>query len=208
MTTIILKGHGARLTLTLPSPVIGCRQVGLKNFGTFLNIPNINNAIKIGEKMYHLEGWFDLTSIARYLTLPSFKLTGTSLGKSQIDLGEIVVTFDVESSLGATLGFGRRTLKGPGRFVGEDKVNLHLVDQFLFHSNISEPIHVNDTMQNVVYNVPVNSDPGCRFSREISDVSYKRLNRDVISTVEIWITDGAGRTIDLRSDLSVTLELK
>ena len=160
--------------------------------------------------MYHLdEGWYDISSIARYLTVPSFKLTGiTSLGKSQIDLGEINVTFDVESSIGPTLGFGRRTLKGPGRFIGEDKVDLRLVDQFLFHSNISEPIHVNDTMQNVVYNVPVNSDPGCRFTREISDVSYKRLNRDVISTVEVWITDGAGRTIDLRSDLSITLELK
>ena len=60
-----------------------------------------------------------------------------------------------------------------------------------------------------LYNCPIDVPVGYKLSRELTDITYKRLTTSQISHIRIWIVDQNGAPVNLRNDdLVVTLSLK
>ena len=60
-----------------------------------------------------------------------------------------------------------------------------------------------------LYNCTVDVPAGYRLTRELTDISYKRLTTSQISHIRVWIVDQDGAPVNLRKDqLTVTLSLK
>ena len=234
----ILKGDGSDITIFLPTPIVipdGKRaSLGLKNFSTYNNIANVekgkNNAfmLKVPGKPFRLfelpTGAFELDSICEAIYefieehYPSikdvrekFKLAGSDATSKCIltfkdDYG---IDFNVPNSLCEILGYEKTDkFQGPGRFIAEKIVMIATVTQLLFNCNIVEGSYFNSLQIPLIYNCVIDVPAGYRLSRELTNISYKRLNTSQISNIHLWITDEQGRFINLRKDLLVvTLSL-
>ena len=238
VTEFILKGNGSDISIDFHEPILipSNAKLGLKNFVTYNNIPNItenyNNQIRLrapGKKEYEtfsLEtGAYELTSICTQIqewfeekhpnvtdVRDNFKLIGNeATSKAEfIFKDDFGVDFNVDKSLHQVLCF-ENTVKheGKGRYIGKYIVNITNVTQLIFNCNVIEVNYINDIQVPFIYNCPVNVPPGFRLSRELINISYKKLNTTQISNIRVWIVDENGGQVDLREDsLIVTLSLK
>ena len=236
----IVKGKGSDLYLRLPEAIIipegHTASLGLKNFSTYNNIPNVqtkvNNAIKIkspGGPNWHtfeLEtGAWELTAIAEALytwietTWPElrnvreeFSLTGEAATSRCVFTFKNIgygVDFGVKNSMCTLLGFGSKDkVQGLGVHKAPKIANIALVTQLLFHCNSVETSWLNEAHIPLLYNCVVDVPSGYRFFRDVQNVSYKKLNTPTLQVIHLWITDENRRVVDLREDLLVvTLSL-
>ena len=211
-------------------------KLGIKNFATYNNIPNIeagrNNRLKIkvpGKmdfKIFTLDtGAYELAIIAQQLsewielTYPhlknvqeNFKLIGNeATSKAEFLLkDDYGVDFNVEHSICELLGFKKdRNFHGIGRYVASEIVNIVNVTQLIFNCSLTESNYINGRETPFLYNCGINVPVGYRLGRELTDISYKNLTTSQISHIRIWIVDQNGAPINLRNDdLVVTLSLK
>ena len=232
----ILKGNGSDLSIDFHEPILlpNHAKLGLKNFVTYNNIPNItegvNNNIRLkvpGGKyeIFSLEtGAYELSSVCTQMQewleekYPSVKDVGENfklIGNEATSKAEFIfkddfgVDFNVDNSLHRVLGFDKAAkCEGRGRYTGKSIVNISNVTQLIFNCSVIEANYINSIRVPFIYNCPVNVPPGFRLSRELTNVSYKNLNTTQISNIRLWIVDEEGRPVDLREDsLIVTLSL-
>ena len=238
---IILKGKGSKISSDFAEPIIipseqYIAQIGLKNFATFNNIPNIekgkNNQIKIKVPedknwyVFSLEtGAYELKVIGEQIIewikvkFPKLKnvdekfaLVGNN-ATSKADfcfLDDYGVDFDVNASMYELLGFNENDkCIGVGLYSGKHIVNISNVTQLVFNCNITSSNYKNGKKQPFLYNCSVDV-PACyRLGRELSNIAYKNLNTSQISHITIWIVDEHGAPVNLRKDdLLVTLSLR
>lgn len=237
---IIVRGIGSDISCDFYEPInIPLEnyegKVGVKNFATYNNIPNIvkgrNNKLKIkvpGEdfKVFSLDtGAYEMKVIAEQLhewievTYPNlenveenFKLI-PNYATSKADFfikGDYGVDFEVDASLYDILGFDKRDkIEGTGLHSGKRIVKITTVTQLIFNCNITTSNYINGTEMPFLYNCGVNVPAGYRLSRELTDIAYKNLNTSQITHIRIWIVDEYGTPVNLRDDaLTVTLSLK
>ena len=238
---IALKGRGSDISCDFREPIgIPVEQfdarLGVKNFSTFNNIPNVeagvNNKLKIkvpGEQGYETfslpTGAYELFIIAeqildwielKYPRLENVEERFKLVGNDATSRAEFIfkddygVDFNVESSMCRLLGFsGERRLEGKGHYAGDNIVDINTVSQLIFNCNITASNYINGREMPFLYNCSVDVPVGYRLTRELTDIAYKRLNTSQISHIRIWIVDEDGTPVNLRQDeLTVTLSLK
>ena len=235
----ILKGKGSDLQLRLPKainiPEGHHASLGLKNFSTYNNIPNVhknvNNAIRVltpGDatwKTFQLEtGAWELNSIAESLyswiehewpqlrnVRKDFKLSGENATSRCIFTfkNEYGIDFNIKNSMYTLLGFQQTDrFVGRGLFKAPGIANIARVTQILFNCNIVETSWLNKVHIPLLYNCVVDVPAGYRMYRDVQTISYKKLNTPTIQVIHLWIEDEERRAVDLRDDLLVvTLSL-
>ena len=234
---IVLNGIGSDLKLFLPIPIViaqnGSAKLGLKNFNTFNSIPNVhqnvNNTLKIkipSETNWHVfelpSGSYDLTEIneriwewletSRGLVdgRKNFILIGSNATGccSFIFKQNYSVDFDVKNSIGKLLGFDKSSFEGVGRHEAEKPAKLCAANQLHFNCNVIEGSFFKRKQVPLLYSCNLDVPPGCKITREISQISYKKCNSHQLSYFHVWIEDEQFNLIDLRNDaLIVTLSL-
>ena len=210
-------------------------KVGIKNFATFNNIPNIvegvNNRCKIKVpgheyRVFKLDtGAYELKVVARHMvewiqvTYPKlekveekFKLSGNNATSKAEFLfkDDYGIDFDIEGSIFDLLGFDKKDVfRGIGLHVGKRIVNITNVTQLIFNCNITSSNYINGKEMPFIYSCALDVPAGYRLTRELTDISYKSLNTYQISHIRIWVVDEHGAPVNLRKDdLTVTLSLK
>ena len=211
-------------------------KLGIKNFATYNNIPNIeekrNNQLKIkvpGVNDYEIfsldTGAYELKIIAEQLvewielTFPHLKNVEDSfrlIGNEATSKAEFLfkdnygVDFNVDYSICELLGFKKdRTFQGNGRYVADEIVNIANVTQLVFNCSLTESNYINGKESPFLYNCGIDVPVGYRLARELTDIAYKNLAISQISHIRIWIVDQNGAPVNLRNDdLVVILSLK
>lgn len=237
---IIVRGKGSDIQSDFYEPIqipyeTHEAKVGIKNFATFNNIPNVvegvNDRCKIKVpgheyRVFKLDtGAYELKVIAKHMvewiqvTYPKlekveekFKLSGNNATSKAEFLfkDDYGIDFDIEGSMFDLLGFDKKDyFKGIGLHVGKRIVNITNVTQLIFNCNITSSNYINGKEMPFIYSCALDVPSGYRLTRELTDISYKRLNTSQISHIRIWIVDEHGAPVNLRKDdLTVTLSLK
>ena len=238
---IIVRGKGSKISSDFREPIIipselYTAQIGLKNFTTFNNIPNVvkdrNNQLKIkvpGDKEWHVftleTGAYELKVVAEqiveWITVKfpklkdvkdNFKLIGNNAtSKAEFYfLDDYGVDFNVGASMFDLLGFGNGDrYEGVGQYAGKDIVNITNVTQLIFNCNITASNYINGQEMPFLYNCCVDVPAGYRMGRELNSIAYKSLNTRQISHICIWVVDEHGARLNLRDDdLTETLSLR
>ena len=235
----IVKGLGSDISTDLYEPLHikdGYEaKLGIKSFSTYNNVPNVesgrNNSLKIkvpGEdfRLFTLEtGAYELPLIERQIqnwiavSFPELKKveeTFRLFGNEATSKAEFVfkegfgIDFNVPNSIHHLLGFGKdQKFEGIGRYVAPDIINIVKVTQLVFNCSLIECNYINGREVPFLFNCGIDVPAGFRLSRELSDVTYKKLTATQISHIRIWIVDQDGDSVNLRKDeLTVTLSLK
>ena len=235
----ILKGKGSNLVVDFREPIIipvGYEaKLGLKGFVCYNNIPNItwneNNTIRLKApgKNYEMcrlpTGAYELSYICTHMcefieTLyPDLKDVDENfvlLGDEATSKTEIIfkdnygIDFNTENSIHEVLGFEKdQKFEGKGRYVSKNIVNITNVTQLIFCCNVIEASYINEILVPFIFNCAINVPPGFRMTRELTRITYKKLNTRQICSIRVWIVDEFGKAVDLREDtLIVTLSLK
>ena len=238
---IIVKGQGSDISCDFHDPIkipVGEYEakLGLKNFSTYNNIPNIvagqNNKLKIRipesltwEVFSLPTGAYELSVIAvsivewivmKYPDLndvdDKFKLVGNDATSKAVFIfkDDYGIDFNVDGSMHKLLGFSKEDkFGGKGIHTGDNIVDITTVSQLVFNCNITSSNYINGSEIPFLYNCTVDVPAGYRLSRELMNISYKRLTTSQISHIRVWIVDQDGAPVNLRKDrLSVTLSLK
>ena len=237
----IVRGKGSDISSDFLEPIVipietHVAKLGLKNFATYNNIPNIeeqrNNQILIkvpGKENYELfsldTGAYELKIIAQQMIEwleikhpdlkdvdEKFKLIGNeATSKAEFlfkdDFG---IDFNVNHSLCKLLGFTcNKRFQGVGRYVADEIIDITNVSQLIFNCSITERNYINGKEVPFLYNCGIDVPVGYRLARELTDISYKNLTISQISSIRLWIVDQNGAPVNLRNDdLVVTLSLK
>lgn len=237
---IIVRGKGADIRSDFYEPIdipheTHVAKIGIKNFATFNNIPNVvedkNNRCKIKVpghdfRIFKLDtGAYELKVIAEQMvewigvTYPkldkveeNFKLSGNNATSKAEFLfkDDYGIDFEVEGSMHDLLGFDKKDhFNGIGLHTGKRIVNITNVTQLIFNCNITTSNYINGQEMPFLYSCGINVPAGYRLTRELTDISYKNLTTSQISHIRIWIVDEHGALVNLRDDdLSVTLSLR
>lgn len=239
ITEIIFRGRGSTLQTDFGEPLlVGDNQIaeiGLKSFAFYNSIPNVtknvNNCIRLavpgsGWETVSLEtGSYELSSIAQELSSwiqlkyphlkdvdENFKLRGNdATSKAEFTFKQDYgFNFDTPYTIAPLMGFNRtRQERGVGRWTGDRIVNITNVTNLVFNTNISEPNFINNIRTPFLFNCTIDVPSGYRLSRELSNIQYKRLNTNQLTSVKVWITDQFGSLVDLRNELVIiTLSLR
>ena len=235
----ILKGEGSDLTVDFREPItipVGYEaRLGLKGFVCYNNIPNItwnvNNAIRLKApgKVYEIcnlpTGAYELSYIythmrefieTLYPSLEDVDENFVVLGDEATSKTEIIfkddygIDFNIDNSMHEVLGFKKDDkFEGKGRYISENIVNITNVTQLIFCCNVIEANYINELQVPFLFNSAINVPPGFRMTRELTEITYKKLNTRQICSIRVWIVDEYGRPVNLRKDtLIVTLSLK
>ena len=237
----IVRGKGSDISNDFLEPIVipietHLAKLGLKNFATYNNIPNIevgrNNQIKIkvpGKDTYEIfsleTGAYELKIIAQQLiewigiTYPelkdvedNFKLIGNEATSKAEFLfkDDYAIDFNVDHSMCSLLGFVHsRKFRGVGKHIADDIVNIANVSQLIFNCSLTESNYINGKEVPFLYNCGIDVPVGYRLARELTDISYKNLTTSQISNIRLWIVDQNGAPVNLRNDnLVITLSLK
>ena len=237
----VVRGKGSDISNDFLEPIIipietHEAKLGLKNFSTYNNIPNVeagrNNKLLIrvphttNFKIFELDtGAYELKIIAQQIydwieinnprlkdVRENFKLIGNeATSKAEfIFKDDYAVDFDVDNGIHELLGFKRtRIFQGIGRYVAGGIVSIVNVTQLIFNCNITTSNYINGKEMPFLYNCGIDVPVAYRLARELTDISYKNLTTSQISRIRIWIVDQDGALVNLQNDdLVVTLSFK
>ena len=239
ITEIIVTGRGSDLLTEFETPIYvkddEFAEIGLKSFSFYNSIPNItenvNNCLKIAvpgsdyQTVTLSTGSYEITSIEREIIEwikirhpqlknvdQEFKLEANSaLSKAQfIFLNDYGFSFDIHYSIAHTLGFSpNRKERGTGKYTGGSIVNISNVSSILINCSISQPNFINNKFAQFIFNCTINVGNGFRLTRELTNLTYKTVNTNQISSLRIWFTDEQGRLLNIRKEQAlVTLSLR
>ena len=118
--------------------------------------------------------------------------------------------FDCEASIHKILGFERADrLEGVGRHIAGKIVDIISVTHLVVNTNVVESNYINEQLAPYLYACSLDSPPGYRIQREISNVCYKKLITNQISFLRCWLTDQHSSIVDIRGDeLLIVLSMK
>ena len=127
---------------------------------------------------------------------------------------EYGIDFNVDHSMNKLLGFKKnRKFQGRGTYGGSTIVDIATVSQLIFLCNVSDSStnFINGKTVPFLYNCGINVPAGYRLSRELTEISYKKLTTSQLTTIRIWIVNQNGLPINLRQDTFIvtsSLQLK
>ena len=212
-------------------------KIGLKSFVTYNNIANVidkvNNGIKILTPEYddyitcRIEtGSYEIEQISAAIQRfikekrPKLKKVEEAIrieGNESTSKAEIVierdgygVDFDCQGSICKILGFEQRDkFQSVGRHIAGKIVDIISVTHLVVNTNVVESNYINEQLAPYLYACSLDSPPGYRIQREISNICYKKLISSQISFLRCWLTDQHSSIVDIRGDeLLIVLSIK
>ena len=133
-------------------------------------------------------------------------------GKSIIKINKngYAVKFNMTNSIATVLGFiPGSTIEDVGIHMSPKIVQITNVSTLLFNTNISSPNYVNGFRSPTIYTAVLDVSPGHRWSREISQITYKKIITDSFSYLKVWIEDDGHNLINLRNEkVVITLSIR
>ena len=120
------------------------------------------------------------------------------------------VDFNCTASINKILGFDQNDkFEDGGRYIAEDIVDIISVTHLVVNTNVVESNYINEQLVPYLYACSLDSPPGYRIQREITNICYKKLITNQISYLRCWLTDQTGSIVDIRGDeLLIVLSLK
>lgn len=234
---ITLTGKGPKLTTKLPCPIeldhaTYDYKLGLKKFQTYYAFPNItenvNNQLLIRPGLHAKylcislpTGAYEIdtinTAILSQLKKNDvkkpekyFNLTpDPTTFKTVITLsGGYSVNFNVQYSIAYNLGFNKTPiLLTSGEHYSVHTAQIQTFNSLLFLTNITYPSIVNNSYKPYIYHYSKNSSPGYNIVVNPSNITYKSLTTNIISTITVWVEDEEGRFVNFNNE-TLTVELK
>ena len=212
-------------------------KIGLKSFVTYNNIANIianvNNSVRILTPAFddyitcRIEtGSYEIEQISaaiqRFIKEKRPKLKKVDEvfrieGNESTSKAEIVIEhegygidFDCDASICKILGFGRHDkFESVGRHIAAEIVDIINVTHLVVNTNVVESNYINEQLAPFLYACSLDSPPGYRIQREISNICYKKLITGQISFLRCWLTDQHSCAVDIRGDeLLIVLSIK
>jgi len=229
--SIVLTNHTSDFTTAIYPPLqFEYRKwsVGLVSIDTaysFANIYEKNNiftySVDNGTTWKTITlpvGCYEITSIND--VIKDFMLqngdTGIEITANYITLGCNVsitptthrVNFNIENSIGATLGFDPVTIS-TGVNISQHIAKISSVNSIIVNCSIVGNSYLKGSNYPVLYSFFPNVAPGRKITKEPQNVVYLPLNTGSISNIRIWITDQDGNTLDFRGEeITVRLNFK
>ena len=231
---ISCSGKDSHIRTTFSPPINvppGCHyEMACCSVETYYSFPNIfetDNAIKLSNdggttwKLVKLPtGCYDIKAINTTLKrLIKEELKGKEenicLSANKISLGciltlkeKVMVDFDVDNSLRTVLGFPAAIYK-EGRWESEHIVNILRVNSIIVHCDVVVLSRKNGIASPIIYNFFPNVSPGEKIVNRPKNLIYLPLSLNVISQMNIWLTDQDDVPIDLRGEqLTITFHMK
>lgn len=237
---LIVRGTGSDISCDLSKSIlipedVYIARLGLKNFSTYNNIPNVeenvNNKLKIkvpgrGYAIFCLEtGAYELKMVAtqihswiaiKYPDLKNVEENFKLIGNEATSKAEFIlkdgygVDFNLPASLHKLLGFSKnKKIENLGRYPAKEIINIVAVTQIVFNCSITASNYINGVETPFIYNCGINVPVGYRLTRELTNISYKRLTTTQLSHIRVWVVDQSGAPVNLRNDeLTITLSLQ
>ena len=118
------------------------------------------------------------------------------------------VDFNLENSIGSTLGFQPVTV-GPGYNKSQAIVDITKINLVLVNVDIISGSYVSGSLSPCIYSFdPYKVPPGYKLDdRPNPSLTYYPVNRTSINSLRIWLTDQNNKTIDLRGE-KVTVKIQ
>jgi hypothetical protein len=118
------------------------------------------------------------------------------------------VDFNIENSIGPTLGF-RPVTVGPGYNKSQAIVDITKINLVLVNVDIISGSYVSGCQSPCIYSFdPYKVPPGYKLDdRPNPSLTYYPVNRTSINSLRIWLTDQNNKTIDVRGE-KVTIKIQ
>ena len=120
------------------------------------------------------------------------------------------IDFDCEASICNILGFANHDKFNRVRRHRAGKiVNIISVTHLVVNTNVVESNYINEQLAPYLYACLLDSPPGYRIQREISNICYKKLITSQILFLRCWLTDQHSSDVVIRGiELSIVLSIK
>ena len=191
-------------------------SVGLLNFSVYNNIQNINSSNNLfrysinGGTNWKLitltPGSYEIDTINNEITrlMAANGDTGITISANTITLGSVVqitptltkVDFTIANTIGSVLGFNSVILSS-GYNSSPNPVDIISISQILVNCDIIRDSYLNTALFPSIYSFPINVNSGYNFTEQPNSVVYFGVNRNLITSIRIWITDQTGKLIGL-----------
>lgn len=125
-----------------------------------------------------------------------------------ITLGSIItisneqfkIDFNVDDSLASVLGFDKLKVLGSGVNKSENIVNILDINSILVNCDIISGSYLNGSQSPVIYSFFPNVRPGGKIVKEPNSITFLSVNRSLIESIRIWLTDQDSKPIDFRGE--------
>lgn len=228
MSTIILSGKSTNFT-TYFNNAIELQpdkkyEAALVHLHTYNSIPNIttkNNIFKYstdkGETWKILElppdayeytqieqeiqlqmtgnGDYDKENEKYYINFDICRLSSVI----EITNEDYKINFDCENSIGPVLGFSAETI-GLGKHKSPNIVKITDVNSILINVDFISNSYLNKMSSPTLYEFYPKVAPGYKIIEEPNNFTYLPINRKIIDSVRLWLTDQDNRPIDLQGE--------
>lgn len=225
--TFVFTGESSNLSYNFNPPIYLeddiDYEIGLTNFESFNNIPTIdktNNTFKWGEKYEHTveipEGAYNIDDITTYMTNAimekdedAFIRISTDTNTSKVIIRtNRKITFDVDNSIGPTLGFKKRELHVNDNNISDDivrmiKVNAICVDCSLTGSSSS---FLNGLPSHIIHQFFPTVPVGYKIVESPLNIIYFPISVKTINNITVKVIDQDGRIVNFRGE-TITIRL-
>ena len=111
-----------------------------------------------------------------------------------------VIDFNIDNSIGSTLGFGNEILSY-GTHKSPNIVDINRVNTILVNVDFIEGGYVNKTISASIHNFSPKVGPGYKIIEKPSpELIFYRVSKHFIPDVRIWLTDQNSNLIDLQGE--------
>ena len=237
MRTIILNGDSTNLNTYFNNPIEleadKKYEAALVHLHTYNSIPNItsrNNIFKYStdkgatwkiivlpkdayewrdiENEIHSQmiknNDYDVENEQFYINIDSYRLSAII----EIRNENYMIDFGCENSIGTVLGFNDEII-GVGNHKSPNIVKITDINSILVNVDFISNSYLNKTTCSTLYEFYPNVSPGYKINEEPNNLIYLPINRRIINSVRLWLTDQAGRPIDLQGEiLTVYLHIR
>ena len=236
--SLILTSNKTDFVTSFPSPLMleGDHELALVNLETYNSIPNVikdvtdsftysPDAGKTWIKIVVPTGSYELDEIVTYIygklkennhwndaENTSYILLDGNLNTLKCELNitdrRLQADFRERTSLAKILGFEAK-IYSFGHHEAADTVSILSVNSVLVHCDLVSGSFVDGSAQPTLYSFFPNVSPGYKVVSAPHNLIYLPVTKNVVYSIRIWLTDQAGKAIDLRGEtLTLRLHLK
>ena len=111
----------------------------------------------------------------------------------------VKVDFTINNSIRTILGFNSK-IYDHGRHLSEHTVNIMNINSIFVHTNVIGSTYVNGSQTPVIYSFFPDIPPGGKIIVQPRVLIYLPISISVISRLSSWLTDQAGKKLNLRDE--------
>lgn len=228
--SFILNGKSSILSYDFNPPIYleenEDYEIGLTNFDSFYSIPNIDEKNNTfiwwdGDNKEHVckieTGSYEITSILEKLQREIFENDEEAVFTMNFDsnTAKVIVrtnrkiSFDVQNSLGAVIGFNKRIIQPETTTVGDFPVQILRINAICIDCNIAAGSFLNGNPVHIIHQFFPTVSPGYKIIETPLTTIYYPVTVKAISNIRVRIIDQDGELINFRDEIrTIRLHLR